>query len=267
MWHRNLGYCAMLSTVTQSFWSRHDLSTTDFDCDLCNYCNCFPLLVWSPTCLHLYAHFSPCIDAFKLTVITSTCYSQTIRDTMCFTRTCVPITKVLITLSHYSSLLKVPHLQLIYIKLGHSLVSSGRLGNLGIQTCDAWLTRQVVYPLPQGGFCKMCLTYVCIYFVLYPLVASHSDLKGTVTLKECEPELQHALSKHARIQKVLSEGVQLRQRFFFFFGGGGGGLSLRRGGGIPIPLLAGHHRHASETPLKWRFAGVPMMAQHWMVAW
>ena len=25
---------------------------------------------------------------------------------------------------------------------------------------------------------------------------------------------------------------------------------------------AGHHRPASETPFKWRFAGVPMMAKH-----
>ena len=29
-----------------------------------------------------------------------------------------------------------------------------------------------------------------------------------------------------------------------------------------IPLKSGHHRPASETPFKWRFAGVPMMAQH-----
>ena len=31
---------------------------------------------------------------------------------------------------------------------------------------------------------------------------------------------------------------------------------------IQIPLLAGHHRPAIETPFKWRYAGVPMMAQH-----
>ena len=34
------------------------------------------------------------------------------------------------------------------------------------------------------------------------------------------------------------------------------------GGGIKIPLLAGNHRPASETPFKWRFSGVPMMAIH-----
>ena len=27
-------------------------------------------------------------------------------------------------------------------------------------------------------------------------------------------------------------------------------------------LIADHHRPASETPFKWRFAGGPMMAQH-----
>ena len=29
--------------------------------------------------------------------------------------------------------------------------------------------------------------------------------------------------------------------------------------GIQIPLQIGHHRSASKTPFKWRFAGVPMM--------
>ena len=35
---------------------------------------------------------------------------------------------------------------------------------------------------------------------------------------------------------------------------------------IQIPLKAGHHRSASETPFQWRSAGVPMMAQHWKLA-
>ena len=30
---------------------------------------------------------------------------------------------------------------------------------------------------------------------------------------------------------------------------------------IQIPLDAGQHWPANETPFKWRFAGVPMMAQ------
>ena len=57
--------------------------------------------------------------------------------------------------------------------------------------------------------------------------------------------------RHARIQNILSEG--------------GSKLSLKGGGGggrIKIPLLAGSHQPASETPFKWRFAGVSMMAQH-----
>ena len=33
---------------------------------------------------------------------------------------------------------------------------------------------------------------------------------------------------------------------------------------IKKPLLAGHHRPASERPLKWRFSGVPMMSLHWI---
>ena len=44
------------------------------------------------------------------------------------------------------------------------------------------------------------------------------------------------------------------QPFFLFF--------LIRGKRIQIALKAGHHRLASETPFKWRFAGGPMMAQH-----
>ena len=42
---------------------------------------------------------------------------------------------------------------------------------------------------------------------------------------------------------------------FFIFG-------LMRGGRIKIPLLAGHHRPASETPFKWGIAGVLMMSLH-----
>ena len=34
-----------------------------------------------------------------------------------------------------------------------------------------------------------------------------------------------------------------------------------------MPLKVGQHRPASETPLKWRFAGVPIMANHCMLPW
>ena len=46
---------------------------------------------------------------------------------------------------------------------------------------------------------------------------------------------------HARIQKVLSKGIQLWQRLFF---------KLMGGGSIHVPLLSGLHQPASETPLK-----------------
>ena len=65
-----------------------------------------------------------------------------------------------------------------------------------------------------------------------------------------------------RIQKVLSEGFQLLQRFFCF-------VFLVDGmeGRIEMPLKMGHQRPASKTSLKWRFSGGPTMAQHWMLAW
>ena len=63
---------------------------------------------------------------------------------------------------------------------------------------------------------------------------------------------------HARIQKVLSEGVQLTDNFLFWL------MRLER---TQIPLEAGHHRPNSETPFKWRFAGVTMMAKYCKLAW
>ena len=57
-------------------------------------------------------------------------------------------------------------------------------------------------------------------------------------------------------ESFVRGGPTLTTFFSFFF------FSLIRGGRIQIPLLAGHHRPASETPFKWRFAGGPMMAQH-----
>ena len=61
---------------------------------------------------------------------------------------------------------------------------------------------------------------------------------------------------HTRKQEVLAEGSNFENVVY----------SLMRGGKIQMPLLAGHHRLASETPFEWCFAGVPMMAQHWMLA-
>ena len=58
---------------------------------------------------------------------------------------------------------------------------------------------------------------------------------------------------HARIQKVLLQGVNNSDSFVGFFVGG------ER---IQIPLKVGHHRSASKTPFKWHFADGPIVAQH-----
>ena len=60
--------------------------------------------------------------------------------------------------------------------------------------------------------------------------------------------------EHVRIQTVLSEEVQLWQVFLV-------------DEGREDLHITGHHRSASEKPFKLRFAGVPMMIQHWMLAW
>ena len=56
----------------------------------------------------------------------------------------------------------------------------------------------------------------------------------------------------ARTQKVLSKGGPTQTTFFFCF--------LMGETEFKIALKAGHHRPASETPFKWRFAGESMMA-------
>ena len=58
-------------------------------------------------------------------------------------------------------------------------------------------------------------------------------------VRSIEPVHTHCM--HARIQNILSERTEM-------------------------PLKIDHHRPISETPLKWRFAGVSM-AHHWMLAW
>ena len=60
---------------------------------------------------------------------------------------------------------------------------------------------------------------------------------------------------HAQIETVVSEVVKLGSDNYKLIGWG------RR---IQIPLKAGHYRPASDTPFKWRFAGVPIMAQCWL---
>ena len=66
------------------------------------------------------------------------------------------------------------------------------------------------------------------------------------------------LDAYADPESVVRGGPTLT----FFFFGGGGGVGEMRGEKIQVPLYAGHHRPASETPLNGGgVAGVPMMAQ------
>ena len=64
---------------------------------------------------------------------------------------------------------------------------------------------------------------------------SHYEIMSVDSLISIEPV--HAHCMHARIQNILSEGGSERTE---------------------MPLKMDHHRPISETPLKWRFAGVSM---------
>ena len=66
---------------------------------------------------------------------------------------------------------------------------------------------------------------------------------------------------HAQIQKVFFRGGPTFFLSFLVLLADGGG------GGVQIQLKASHHRPASETPFKWRSAGVSMMAQLGILAW
>ena len=50
-----------------------------------------------------------------------------------------------------------------------------------------------------------------------------------------------------------------------FFQRGSNVDSIFSYGDILIPLKADHHLHASETPFKWQFAGMPIIVQHLML--
>ena len=69
-------------------------------------------------------------------------------------------------------------------------------------------------------------------------------------LSPCSSYIRRGCQTHARIQEVFSGGGSNFEIFF------------QVNEWIQIPQKLDHHRPASETPFKWRFAGVPMMAQH-----
>ena len=126
-------------------------------------------------------------------------------------------------------------------------------------------------------FCQSTYTCTCLVFIFYVHAhrTIHADLiYGAGRLKirlnlHLHPYFMYvsiegsgesvfmrrfALAFHARIQNILSGGPNFDNVFFK--------PMLMRGGWNKVALKAGHHRPASETPFKWRFAGVLMMAQY-----
>ena len=77
------------------------------------------------------------------------------------------------------------------------------------------------------------------------------DILNTHSISTC-------IDLHARIQRVLHEGFNSATRT----------MALDNEGEreYQLPLKVSHHLSAIETPFIWRFAGVPMMAQHWVLA-
>ena len=61
---------------------------------------------------------------------------------------------------------------------------------------------------------------------------------------------------HARIQEVFLPTLFYGVFFFLFF------CLVDEGREDPYTSIADHHRTASQTPFKWRFAGVTMMSTH-----
>ena len=85
------------------------------------------------------------------------------------------------------------------------------------------------------------------------------------TLVACQTSLDKQCTCRPRSDEAVSGSSMRRSREFCqwcpFF------IFLIRGKRIKIALKVGHHRPASETPFKRRFAGGPMIAQHCMLAW
>ena len=100
---------------------------------------------------------------------------------------------------------------------------------------------------------------ICVYILFVSMTRKYNNRKHQTNLRYHEEETQNIAttsvtthlkqSNHARIQKVLSEGVQIDYVFFLVDG------EIED----PNTALTGP---TSKTPLKWRFAGGQMMAQH-----
>ena len=77
-----------------------------------------------------------------------------------------------------------------------------------------------------------------------------SDGTHSNSAEPASPPLPYIMLHMNGSRKFCQRGSNFDNFFFFIFCV------------IQIPLKAGHHWPASETPFKWRFAGVPMMPQH-----
>ena len=83
----------------------------------------------------------------------------------------------------------------------------------------------------------------------------HSSCKHVFSIRvknSVDPVLM-ASSGMLRSRKFCQRGSKFDKKKFL----------ADEGIGDPNTTIMGHHWPASKTPLKWHFAGGPMMAQHW----
>ena len=88
----------------------------------------------------------------------------------------------------------------------------------------------------------------------------HSEYSAHLGVVQYYLDFKNMLYMRAS-RKFCQRGPTLTSFFFFFFFF----FYLCGGRKKPKPLKSGNHRPSSKTPFKWRFAGVPMMAQLWML--
>ena len=164
------------------------------------------------------------------------------------------------------------------------------------------LSPQVIILLTVPRHCLFCWSLFVSYGLCLSLLCSVVTLH-VCTLQTCGHLLRNGwpldslvlLSIYSSVildpESFVRGGSTLMFFFFFFFflmreeriqtalkadhhrwwmdpNRGGPTLTTFLGDGwIQKPLKSGHHRAIIGPSFKWRFAGGPMMAQHWMLAW
>ena len=78
---------------------------------------------------------------------------------------------------------------------------------------------------------------------------------------KCVMKKVHRVQTCADPESFVRGGPTLTTFFFIFFFSSGDGERIQ------MPLTVGHHRPASETPFRWRFASVPLMAHPMIELW